>query len=752
MFQRKRTRLTAGLLLLSLLMNGCGEDASAPQQTADTAVVAKKQAETEKKDEIREESTEREDELPEEAVERAVQDIEEDGKTQSATEQEEETGTLPEEYVAYCMSRAEMSQEAMDALRTRARENVYYLLKAYEESEKREYTDPASSEEIFSEQVLDSICGGNSVAKEAVSAAVVCFQNGDSISSTFGAAVDAAVREIPSAVQEKFLDYLCGGFLGKAQSFYQTLEDSSDVQIDYAISLLQTRMGDSVDELVFLLSEEELTGEKLQECAFLIADIDALVQELNGRFRLDMPTEEWSTLSMLITADAWGYRYSEMRRDFYTEYANADPKKLQAFLEEPKHNGEAVQEFALWLSDDYGLEFLSVYDRYLALRDDMLTLRTLDYAQLSEDSGSNRLLGIVSSLFGNYLTDMLASEAVKNDNEAVYELYQFMEICQSALDAHRSGIDGYEQIRDHMNMMYTDLMDAATAENGRVPEIEQMYQWFIFDDFYGETGSVNIEAYREWLDECSAEILAYQTLLNRYISGAQYMFLRMDHEVNSNYIKNLRKEANFLSESLLALDYRGGMADIQDEEIAVVEGFAGVAERLLQYESRIADVELVTKSVNVSGLGTCTLRTCVKTEMDDNGYLWVAPFYTTLTQGNRELVRMYTLSEGPCRLVLDGTQYIDYGTDYDENGNIMRYVVATNIDDLDNADNKWAASDTTQLEICNDYYSFANVAIFSMQQAFQVPERRERELESALKILLQMRGMLPGEPEITFGW
>lgn len=362
------------------------------------------------------------------------------------------------------------------------------------------------------------------------------------------------------------------------------------------------------------------------------------------------------------------------------------------------------------------------------------------------------MLGMVSSLFGNFLTDMLASDEVNNDNEAVYTLYQFMETCQNALDAHRSGIDGYEQIRDHMNMMYTELMDSAMAEKNQNLKNEQMYQWFIFDDFYGESGTINIEAYREWLDECSAEIFAYETLISRYIAGAQYMLLRMDYEVNSNYIKNLRREAKTLSESLSGLCYQGKMADISAEETAVVEGFALAAEQLLKYDNKIADVEIVTKSINVDGLGKCTLRTCVKTEMDEYGYLWVAPFYTTLTQGDKELVRVYALSEGPCQIVLDDIQYINYGTNYDTDETLVRYIVSTNIENLDNADNKWKGSDTTDLEVCNDYYAYAHWAIYSIAQAVRSPEEKEHELESALKILLQMRDMLPGEPVIIFGW
>ena len=207
-----------------------------------------------------------------------------------------------------------------------------------------------------------------------------------------------------------------------------------------------------------------------------------------------------------------------------------------------------------------------------------------------------------------------------------------------------------------------------------------------------------------------------------------------------------------LSQSLSGLSYTGKMADISTEEAAVVEGFALVTEQLLKYDSRIADAEILTKSVNINGLGTCTLRTCIKTEMDENGYLWVAPFYSVLNQGNNELVRMYTLSEGPCRLVLDGTQYVNYGTDYNADRTLVRCVASTNIEDLDNANNVWEGSDVTDLEVCNDYYAYAQWAIYSMEQAVRSPTEKERELETALKILLQMRDMLPGEPEITFGW
>ncbi|MBD5475596.1 MAG: hypothetical protein HDR17_06405 [Lachnospiraceae bacterium] len=747
----KEIRFTACVLVLSMLITACGVFPS-EQEAGNTVSDIKGQAKTSEEGGTLSENSEEGARVSETEAGELSSETDEDKGQKSDSAQEEDTEPLPDDYVAYCMGRAQESQETMDAIRDRARENVYYLLKAYEESEKREYTGQASSDEIFSDQVVDSICGGNSVAKKAVVTAIDCFENGDSLSDTFGAAMDAAVREIPGVVQEKFLDCLCGGYLSKAVNFYETLEDSSDAQVNYAISLLQTKMGDSVDELVFLLSTEELTGEELKECAYLITEIYALVQELDERFSLNMPSEEWRILSMLIAADDWGYRYSEMRRNLYMDYAEADPAKLQAFLEDADHNAGKLQEFTLWLADDYELEFLSVYERYLALRDDCLTLRTLDYAQLAEDSQSNMILGTVSSLFGNFLTDMLAAEEVRSDNDAVYALYQFMGTCQCALDAHRGGIDGYEQIRDHMNMMYTELMDAATAEKYKNSETDQMYQWFIFDDFYGESGTINIEAYREWLDECSAEVLAYETLLNSYIAGAQYMLLRMDYEVNSNYIERLRGEVTTLSQSLGGLSYQGEMADTSAEETAVVEGFALAAEQLLKYESRIADVEIMTKSVTVDGLGKCTLRTCVKTEMDENGYLWVAPFYTTLTQGNKELVRMYTLSEGPCRLVLDGTKYVNYGTDYNADGTLVRCVASTNIEDLDNANNVWEGSDTTDLEVCNDYYAYAYWAIYSMEQAVRSPSEKERELESALKIILQMRDKLPGEPEITFGW
>lgn len=265
-------------------------------------------------------------------------------EVQSLSEQEtdsselvaEETDTALEyaNYKNFCKARSDESKEAMEGYLSKARENIFYLMKAYDALGNEEYQAWASVEEIFTDQVIDTICDGDPFAVAAVKNAITSFQEGDSLSEIFGSSMMAAVQEIPSVAKEAFLEELLGGYVLKAINVLQGTADAANAQKQYALSLLKEKMNVAVDELVFLLSSEDISGEDLARCANVVSEIYTMVQEVQHRFGVEMPVEEWKTLYYLLYADAGSYEEHSRRKTLYDSYLEISQEQLAAFLEE----------------------------------------------------------------------------------------------------------------------------------------------------------------------------------------------------------------------------------------------------------------------------------------------------------------------------------------------------------------------------------------------------------------------------------
>ncbi len=634
---------------------------------------------------------------------------------------------LPEAYVALCNERIEESQEALDNIMASARENVFYIAKAYAEIDKRGYEEWDSAEDILSDQILDSLCGGDQVAKSAVDAAIDAFRDGNSMSDTFGKAMDAAVQEIPNVVREEFLKQLLGESFLKGINIYQDTVGSANAQGDYAISLLQERMSESVDDLVLLLTAEEISAEDLRECAYMVEDIYNLVAELEYRFSLSMPVEEWKMLNTRMYADAAAYENHLIRKHLYETYLQVEPDKLQDFMAEKSCTQEELKEIGLDVQEYYDLTFLTEYAPYLDLQDECQTLRSMDYAQMSETSKRNAVLGALNSAFGNFLTDMVMSNVIENDVEKVWRIYQFTDACEKALAECRGGFDGLQGILKDVNFMVYELYNTIyTTGDAACSLEEQNYMWFIFCDYY-QGDRPTLDKYRERIDEYCKDVRAYRVFLGEYIIPAQKSILNMGHEVNASYIRSLENEKRWMDDSLYKLTQVYDAADTINSEKAIADAYCSLIDLLVEKNSFAPDTKVLRKSMSVQDVGGCEVFIASKEEKEIDEY--GEPFYVELQIAGLERLRIYSYGMNVCKIVVGDNDYVTYGMG--QYGLVISgHVSDTNIKDLDNADNVWY--ENWNLAECNDYFSYATNGLFELSCIPIYPEKEDELINKAV--------------------
>lgn len=638
-----------------------------------------------------------------------------------------------EEYANYknfCKARSDESEEAMERYLSKARENIFYLMKAYDALGNEEYQAWASVEEIFTEQVIDTICDGDPFAMAAVKNAITSFQEGDSLSEIFGSSMMAAVQEIPSVAKDAFLEELLGGYVLKSIDVLQGTVDAANAQKQYALSLLKEKMNVAVDELVFLLSFEDISGEDLARCANIVSEIYTMVQEVQYRFGVEMPVEEWKTLYYLLYADAGSYEDHSRRKVLYDSYLEISQEQLAAFLEEKALTQQELEQLALDIEEYYELTFLVENAAYLSVRDNCETLRSMDYAQMNDTIYENMLLGGVNAAFGNFLTDMLMAEKISNDTEQVYVLYQFVSEAEKALESCRSGIDGLESILDDTTFMVYEFYNVARCPDQYSVE-EQNYMWFIFDDYYQGEGKPTLARYQELMNEYCKDVRAYEMLLETCILPAQKALLDMSHEVNSDYIKKLENDVTLLKNSCDTLGEIDESTDTYQVQAAVTHAYIAAVNNMVNTSSYPPDTQKFQQSVYVDTLGNFDVQVYMR--MDEN-HMHI-PFYIKIEGAGRQLeIYSYTVND-ICAIIWDDAQYITYSTRYQSMYHPVR-VSSTNIEDLDDKDVEWLSA--IDLEGVNDDYYYVSWATGALLNIGEDSVKNATMIEQVVKDCAQM--------------
>ena len=667
--------------------------------------------------------------------------------TDAQTEPEEEgLETLPQGYVTYCMNKAEEADENMGIMLANARDEIYCLIKAYDEMVKVKYEGWDCSQDIFTDSIIDELCGGNSVAKEAVSAALDSFNSGDGAEDVFGNAMSAAVDEIPDYIQGEFLSCLFDGYFEKAIDICNAFDTTNSSQIAYAIHLLENKLKSSVDTFVYLLTSEEVTGEDLDDCVYIMNNIYELVKELEHTFGRDISADEWKMLNMMLTAYCEAYIRSERTRDFYTAYAQIEPEKYYSFMEtEGEISSEELLQIAIDMDDYLNLEFIPTYIYDFSLTDDIEALRGFDYGQLSENEAENETLHIINSLFGNFITDMLLSDKVNEANEKIDAIYNLTGTCQSALDVHRSGVYGIDGIIDEIYWAFNEFYGTAV---GNEPLEEKQYMWFIICDYFGESKKPSMEIYQDNIDSNAPEAYAYSTLLDCYVAPMQAILMNMELDTNSQYIEKIEALPARINNALYYRTDVSDSADTSKEELEIIDAYVHAIDSICGSKIYVPDIKEKKKSMYIEGVGECEIRVCYKTRtFSSMDYTTRFPIYTTLTVNGEEKLRVYS-DGGPVKLVINGVDYVTYGTKYVEK-KYINYILSTNMPDLDNTESGWWTNSLLKDEV-NDYYLYLMNMQLEVVLSFDDSTKDARALEYILKVALQMLEMLPGEPVVYF--
>ena len=536
-------------------------------------------------------------------AETGTQEAERESETQEDREalaaQQRQKELIAEQYAnfqSFCTMQRDESQAAMEQLLTGAKENIFYLLKAYEALGEEEYQAWASVEEIFTDQVIDTVCDGDPFAMAAVNSAITSFQEGDILTDTFGEAMVAAVEEIPAVARDAFLEELLDGYVMKGLNVFQGTLDAANAQKQYALSLLKGKMNEGVEELIFLLSAEEISGEDLVRCASVVSEICTLVQETEYRFMIEMPVEEWKSLQYLLYADAGAYENHSRRKDLYESYLEVDSAQLCAFLEEKALTQKELEQKAQELDEYFSLTFLMEYSAYLDVGDNCETLRSMDYAQMTTTFHENMLLGGLNAAFGNFLTDMLMAANISNDMASVDGLYHFVSAAEEALESCRGGINGLESILDDANFMVYEFYNIACAPE-KYSQEEQNYMWFIFDHYYQGEGKPTLACYQEQLDEYCKEVMAYEMLLETCVIPGQKALMDMTQEVNSAYMERLQQDKDLLLRSCDTLGQVYESVDTSQVQAVVTEAYIAAINTMVETSSCPPDTKTFEQKV-----------------------------------------------------------------------------------------------------------------------------------------------------------
>ena len=633
-------------------------------------------------------------------------------------------------FQAFCTVNRDESQAAMERVLTGAKENIFYLLKAYEALGGEEYQAWASVEEIFTDQVIDTMCDGDPFAVAAVNSAITSFQEGDSLTDTFGEAMVAAVEEIPAVAKDAFLEELLGGYVMKGLDIYQGTLEATDAQKQYALSLLKGKMNEGVEELIFLLSAEEISGEDLVRCAGVVSEIYTLVQETEYRFKIEMPVEEWKSLQYLLYADADAYENHSRRKELYESYLEVDSAQLCSFLEEKALTREELERKALELDEYFSLTFLMEYSAYLDVGDNCETLRSMDYAQMTTTAHENMLLGGLNAAFGNFLTDMLMATNISNDMASVDGLYHFVSAAEDALESCRGGINGLESILDDADFMVYEFYNIARAPEEYSLE-EQNYMWFIFDHYYQGEGKPTLACYQEQLDEYCKKVMAYEMLLETCVIPGQKALMDMTQEVNIAYIERLQQDKDLLLRSCDILGREYESVDTSQEQAVVTEAYVAAINTMIETYSCPPDTKKFEQRVSVEGMGDFNVLVFMKMDMENANI----PFYVRI-EGLGRLLEIYSYEQGNISaIVWDKSQYITYSRRYYNNIHLVR-VSNTNIENLDNKDNEWY--DCFDLESCNDDYSYVSNALVFLMNMGEDSVQNSEMLEHVVRGCAQM--------------
>ena len=532
--------------------------------------------------------------------------------TASSAEPTESSDTAADElagsavYQDFCARKEKENREQMQTMLAMARESVYDVLKAYDSAQMLEYSAPSTVEEIFTDGVIDEICGGNSVAKAAVSEAVECFRSGEGLGSTFGKTMDAAVEAIPAAVKDKFVEMIVPGCITKMFHLYDTLEANSNLQIKYAINKLQGGFQRDVDILTAILLEEDLTGDELKRAAWVFSDVYDTVDELENRFQVSMAIEEWWLLDACMSGIADEY----YRCDFLAaEYARAgregaDPKATAFTGTEEDVNAWIEERDFYYQNPD---NFVVQYSWLLEMKQNLAALKYFDYMQLQKDSTENFVAGTLSNLFGNFITDMFAVNKTDKDNLAVDVLYEYTDTCKQALDQHIAGFEGLANIKLEIDALYVELVNSKGKGSDEVRCALYFYQ-----NYFGEEPGPTWQFYKDRINSCAGEITAYYLLLKKASSG-QKALMSQEYLSNAAYLSELETDLMWIERSLYGenvpgMDYS---VDIGRESTAIAKSYADALGYLCIDGMRVNDVYQEEYTVNLEGRGAFVL-TCYR--------------------------------------------------------------------------------------------------------------------------------------------
>lgn len=509
-------------------------------------------------------------------------------------------------YLDFCARKEQENREQMQEMLVGAREAVYDVLKAYDNAEMIEFSTPSAAEEIFVDGVIDEICGGNSVAKAAVSEAVECFKSGEGLGNSFGRTMNAAVEAIPGAAREQFVGMLVPGCVTKMLNLYNTLESNSNLQIKYAINKLQDSFQNDTQALITLLLEEDLTGDELRRIASLTSDIYNTVYELENRFQVSMALDEWWILNAYMEgiADEY-YRCSFLATEYHRAGEEGADPSAAAFVGTEEEVRALIEELDYYFQDPDN--FVTEYSWLLGLKQNLVTLKYFDYVQLQKDSTENFIAGTISNIFGNFITDMFAAKKTENDNIAVDVLYEYTDTCKQMLNQHIGGFDNLANINLEIYALYLELVNSRAVGGDEMRCALYFYQ----DYFDGELGPT-YSFYEDRINDCAGEITAYYLLLKNTSSG-QKALMNQKYLSNSDYLSELESELSWLQKTFYGENIPGLdlSVDISNEMSAVSEAYSNALQYLCIDSMRVNDVNKEEYTMNVEGRGLLAL-TCYR--------------------------------------------------------------------------------------------------------------------------------------------